>query len=93
MKACTSLQMRAIDKSASDFGGVPSIILMENAALACVNEITTDSSIKTVAVFCGKGNNGGDGFAIARHLYNLGYKVVVYLVCGSDFSGDALINY
>lgn len=93
MKACTSAQMRLIDKSASEFGGIPSIVLMENAAIACVNEITKLGSIGSAVIFCGKGNNGGDGFAVARHLFNKGIKVTVYLVCGSDFSGDALINY
>ncbi len=93
MKACTSAQMRAIDKSAEELGGIPSIVLMENAAIACMEEITKDKSIKKVAIFCGKGNNGGDGFALARHLFNKGLHVCVYLVCGSDFSGDALINF
>jgi len=93
MKVCTSAQMRMIDKSASDFGGIPSIVLMENAALACVREITSIEGIKSAAIFCGKGNNGGDGLAIARHLFNSGIEVTVYLVCGSDFSGDALTNY
>ena len=84
--------MRMIDKSASEYGGIPSIVLMENAAIACVNE-TDKYNIGSAVIFCGKGNNGGDGFAVARHLHNKGIKVSVYLVCGSDFSGDALINY
>lgn len=93
MKACTSAQMRMIDKSASEFGGIPSIVLMENAAIACADEILKHDGIKSAVIFCGKGNNGGDGFTIARHLFNKGINVTVYLVCGSDFSGDALINY
>ena len=93
MKVCTASQMRAIDKSAWELGGIPSIVLMENAAIACAEEIKKNNSIKNVAIFCGKGNNGGDGFALARHLFNKGINVCVYLVCGSDFSGDALINF
>ena len=93
MKVCTSAEMRMIDKSASEFGGIPSIVLIENAALACVKEITSIKDIHSVAIFCGKGNNGGDGLAIARHLFNQGLDVSVYLVCGSDFLGDALTNY
>ena len=96
MKVCYAQQMRNIDKAASDIGAIPSIVLMENAALACVNELEKDFGDlkgKRVSVFCGKGNNGGDGFAIARHLINKGAETNVYLVCGSDFHGDAEINY
>ena len=93
MKVCTASQMREIDRSAEELALIPSVILMENAAIACVDEIMKTDNLKSVAIFCGKGNNGGDGFAIARHLYNRGIKTDVYLVCGSDFSGDALINY
>ena len=78
MKACFASEMRGVDKAASEIGGIPSIVLMENAAMACVEELKNDFanlSEKSVAVFCGKGNNGGDGFAIARHLYNMGIDV------------------
>lgn len=96
MKACFAEEMRSVDRAATEIGGIPSIILMENAALACVNELKKDFddlNKKSVAVFCGKGNNGGDGFAIARHLYNLGVDVSVFLVCGAEFKGDAKINF
>ena len=85
--------MRKIDKSAAELGSVPSIVLMENAAMSCVLEIVKDNDIKSAAIFAGKGNNGGDGFAIARHLTNRGINVEVFLVCGSDFTGDALVNF
>ena len=88
--------MRAVDKAASEIGGIPSIVLMENAAIACVNELKKDFGEltgKRIAVFCGKGNNGGDGFAIARHLHNIDAEVSVYLVCGNEFKGDAKINF
>ena len=88
--------MRAVDKAASEIGGIPSIVLMENAAIACVNELKKDFGEltgKRIAVFCGKGNNGGDGFAIARHLHNMDAEVSVYLVCGNEFKGDAKINF
>ena len=96
MKACFAEEMRDIDRAATERGGVPSIVLMENAAIACVNELKKDFGClknKRIAVFCGKGNNGGDGFAIARHLHNAGAEVSVFLVCGSEFSGDAKINF
>lgn len=94
-KACFAEEMRAVDCAATELGFVPSIILMENAALACVRELKKSFDIvnKTVAVFCGKGNNGGDGLAIARHLYNMGVRVNVFLVNGSTFKGDAKINF
>lgn len=92
-KVCTSCEMKNIDRMALESGGIPSIVLMENAAIACFEEIVKLESVKNVAVICGKGNNAGDGFAIARHLKNHGIDVKVYLVSGSDFSNDALINF
>ncbi len=96
LKACTPSQMRAIDRAASQTAGIPSIVLMENAAIACVKELEKifgELGTKRVAVVCGKGNNAGDGFAIARHLFDLGADVEIYLAMGDEFSGDCLINY
>lgn len=96
MKVCFAEQMRAMDRMASEQGGIPSVVLMENAAFACVSALKDtfgELMKKRIAIFCGKGNNGGDGFAIARHLYNSGVEVVVFLVCGDEFRGDALINF
>ena len=96
MKACFASEMRAVDKAAEEIGGIPSIVLMENAAAECVKALSEDFSDlknKRIAVFCGKGNNGGDGFAIARRLYQLGAETAVYLVCGNEFKGDAKINF
>ncbi len=94
-KACYAEEMRNLDRAATEIGMIPSILLMENAALACIEELKKDFelSVCKVAVFCGKGNNGGDGLAIAKHLYNSGIDVNVYLVNGNDFSGDAKTNY
>lgn len=94
-KACYADEMRAIDRAAVEIGSVPSIVLMENAAIACVNELKKDFDLrkKSVAVFCGKGNNGGDGLAIARHLHNMGTDVSIFLVSGNSYSGDAKINF
>lgn len=87
-------QMRMIDKTAAELGGIPSIVLMENAAIACVQALEAlHTPNRRAGIFCGRGNNGGDGFAIARHLINRGWEVAVYLVCGSIFSHDALVNY
>ncbi len=94
-KACYAQQMRSVDRAATEIGFVPSIVLMENAAIACVNELKKDFDLtgKSVAVFCGKGNNGGDGLAIARHLYNMGVDTGVFLVNGNSYTGDAKINF
>lgn len=94
-KACYAHEMREVDCAATEIGAIPSIILMENAALACVNELKKSFALDkvSIAVFCGKGNNGGDGLAIARHLGIMGADVTVYLVSGSEYKGDALVNY
>lgn len=95
-KACDASQMRALDRAAAEKGGIPGIILMENAALACVAELKktfSDLTGKSVAVFCGHGNNGGDGLAIARHLHNMGVNVNVFLTSPGEFNGDAAVNF
>ena len=69
---------------------IPSIILMENAAISFVKNI--DLNLKNYLIICGKGNNGGDGFAIARHLYSLGKIVNVYVVSNDNLSNDCKIN-
>jgi len=75
-------KIREIDRKAIEEYEIPGIILMENAGRNVAEEVLkmlpgTDSA--RVAIFCGKGNNGGDGFVIARHLYNKGVDVSVYL--------------
>lgn len=90
MKVCSVEQMRACDVASSEEFGISSIVLMENAAIACSAEAEKFSDI---AVVCGKGNNGGDGFAAARHLINKGKKVKVYMLSNDGFSADALTNY
>ncbi|MCX7714337.1 MAG: NAD(P)H-hydrate dehydratase [Clostridia bacterium] len=95
-KVCSAEKMRSIDLCASSEGAIPSIVLMENAAIACVNAIERDFSNlkgKRVMIFCGRGNNGGDGFAIARHLINKEISTRIFLVCGTQFSGDTQTNY
>ena len=89
MKVCTAGEMRSIDAVSIEQFNIPGIVLMEHAASACTREISCFDSFVVVA---GKGNNGGDGLAIARQLINLGRKVEIYLVFGDDFSGDAKIN-
>ena len=97
-KALTRDEIREIDRKAIEEYGIPGIILMENAGRNVAEEILNLMEVpqsSKVALFCGKGNNGGDGYVIARHLYNKNVDVSVFLTTGiykilSD--GDAGIN-
>lgn len=122
MKIATAVQLREIDRLATRDFHIPSIVLMENAALAVVDAITEhygfaavrdrtlsdtqsqprskfvpDESAQTkrVAIVCGKGGNGGDGLAIARHLHNrFNVAVTVVLACDpSELKGDTLSQF
>ncbi len=91
-------EIREIDRLAIEKYEIPGIILMENAGRNVVEEILKmlpEPGNARVAIFCGKGNNGGDGFVIARHLYNKGVNVSVYLTSGISSilaDGDASTN-
>ena len=75
----TAEEMKRCDQTTIEKFGVPSMVLMERAALACTEELTDGSfDLKNVLVVCGSGNNGGDGFAIARLLHLRGIAVSVY---------------
>lgn len=89
MKVCTAGEMRSIDSFAIEQLNIPGIVLMENAASSCTREI---AEFESFVIAVGKGNNGGDGLAIARQLINLDKKVEVYLVFNDEFVGDAKIN-
>lgn len=94
MKILNAEQMNNIDRRASERFGVPSIVLMENAAAAVVDAIFEHyPTTERVAIFCGTGKNGGDGFAVARHLENRGV-VPILLIAGdrTRCKGDALTN-
>jgi len=94
MKILDAQQMSRIDRRTTERFGIPSIVLMENAALAVVDAIFAHyPNIDRAALVCGTGQNGGDGFAIARHLENRGVVPVV-LIAGDRgrIQGDALTN-
>lgn len=96
MKVVTVAQMRDIEQAAIEEYGIPGIVLMENAGVEVVKQIENllgSLHNKRISVFAGTGNNGGDGYVVARHLYNQGAKVKVFLI-GSKASvvGDALTN-
>src|SRR5947207_1262284 len=94
MKIVDAEQMKRIDRRATERFGIPSIVLMENAATAVVDAIFAHyPQCDRVAIVCGIGANGGDGFAVARHLENRGV-VPVILIAGdrAKYSGDARTN-
>jgi NAD(P)H-hydrate epimerase len=94
MKILNAAQMRNIDQRATERFGVPSIVLMENAAIAVVDALFEHyPDCGRVAIFCGTGANGGDGLAVARHLENRGVVPVVVIVGErASIHGDALTN-
>ena len=94
MKILTSDQMRNIDHRTTERFGVPSIVLMENAAIAVVDAIFEHyPNSERVAILCGVGSNGGDGFAVARHLENRGVVPVVIIIGDrAKISGDSRTN-
>lgn len=91
-------QMRAFDRHASDVLGVPSLELMENAGAGATEGIVKllgdMTTTPLVVVVAGAGNNGGDGFVVARRLATAGARVKTFLAAPADkVSGDALTNY
>jgi NAD(P)H-hydrate epimerase len=87
-------EARALDRRAMDEGGVPGVVLMENAGRGCAELLVRLGVQGRVVVCCGKGNNGGDGFVIARHLDNAGVAVTVHLFGDpAELTGDAAVNY
>jgi hydroxyethylthiazole kinase-like uncharacterized protein yjeF len=93
----TSKEMQACDRVAITRFGIPSIVLMENAGRSVADVIESEFGPvagKLIYVLCGKGNNGGDGFVVARHLYNRGAKVSVFLMArGTQLKGDPRTNF
>lgn len=98
MNLVTAQEMSIIDETAINQYGIPGAVLMENAGISVVNVIkdffSQDMRKKRILIFAGKGNNGGDGFVIARHLANMGYDVKVFLLCKTEeLQGDAKTNW
>ena len=95
IKILSGQQMRKVDKKAIEELKIPGILLMENAGRAVYEKILEISEeTESVLVICGKGNNGGDGFAAARHLIeNSEQTTVISLFRPDNLSGDALVNH
>lgn len=94
LKVALSDEMRSIDKITIEKYGIPGVVLMENAGVSVVKEIIKEFSTQSkFTIVCGRGNNGGDGFVVARHLYDKGFELNVFIVGDKDgIKGDALIN-
>lgn len=87
----TREEARAFDRDAIERLGVPGVVLMENAGRGCVDRMERLGIDGPVVIVCGKGNNGGDGFVIARHLVARGHACRVVLGAPpAELAGDAL---
>lgn len=90
--SCQSV--RKVDQYAIEVIGIEGLILMENAARGCADLLSGEKLKGSVAVVCGRGNNGGDGFAIVRHLLVRHIPARAILIGDPiDLKGDALTNY
>lgn len=86
-------QVRRVDAVAIADYGMSGLVLMENAGRGAAETIDHIVPDGRVVIFCGKGNNGGDGYVIARHLQLFGRDVVVVMLADSkELSGDAAVN-
>jgi NAD(P)H-hydrate epimerase len=98
MRLVTAEEMRALDSAAARDYGISTLILMENAGLAlltaCLDLMGQNLAGKKVVIFAGRGNNGGDGLVLARHLLNRGAEVRLFLLCPPEnLQGDPLVNW
>ena len=91
MRIVSAAEMREIDRVTSSRFGVPSLTLMENAGAAVAQFVRErHASAQRITVVCGKGNNGGDGFVVARRLHEVGKRVqLLFLADSAQLAGDA----
>src|ERR1044071_9207037 len=96
MRILTPEQLREVDRLSTEKHGIPSLILMENAGMRVVEVLEDrfeDLDELTVAILCGKGNNGGDGMVVARQLIQKGCFPFVFLFASEEgVKGDARTN-
>ncbi len=96
IKIVSTEQMRAIDRAAIERYGIPELVLMENAgieAMRFLERLLGPLEKRRIGIFCGKGNNGGDGFVLARQLFMRGCDPAVYLLAPrAELKGSAKIN-
>lgn len=96
VQALTVAEMREADRRAIEDYGIPGVVLMENAgrgAAGVALQMLLTADARSVLVLAGRGNNGGNGYVIARHLHNAGVEVLVRVLASlDDITGDARIN-
>jgi hydroxyethylthiazole kinase-like uncharacterized protein yjeF len=96
MKILTASEIREIDRLSTERYGIPGIVLMENAGMRVVEALEErfeDLADLAIGILCGKGNNGGDGFVVARQLIQKGYEPLVFLFAREgEVKGDARTN-
>ncbi len=96
MRVLNAAQMREADRRTIDDLGIASLVLMENAGrqvVAAIEAVHGDLLEERVGILCGRGNNGGDGFVVARTLLQRGVDVAVFLIgTVADVRGDARTN-
>ncbi len=98
MQALTREQIREIDRRAIEEYGIAGVVLMENAGRNAAELIRANlremDQPAAVCILCGRGNNGGDGFVIARHLFNAGLRVEIILFADPEkLAPDAKVNH
>jgi ADP-dependent NAD(P)H-hydrate dehydratase / NAD(P)H-hydrate epimerase len=93
VQVTTAAEMHELDRLAIDTHGIPGVVLMENAGAQVARLLWqeyVDLQARRVAVLCGRGNNGGDGFVIARYLHNSEVPVSVFIMGEPEsIRGDA----
>jgi len=96
-KALSALEIQKLDEIAIEEIGIPSIALMENAGRSVAQEVLRRAKRfpqKSVLIFCGLGNNAGDGFVCARHLINHNIQTKIFVIGNPDhLKNDAALNY
>ncbi len=91
MRPMTRDEVRDVDRRAIEEFGIPGLVLMENAgrgAADIAQAMLSGIDASRIAILCGKGNNGGDGFVMARHLRNRGFPVETFYTGKADAAGD-----
>ena len=93
----TSTQMAQMDAFSIEEMQIPGLVLMENAGRGTVDiakALLSKINGTKVVIFCGPGNNGGDGYVVARHLLNAGFDVKTIVLANREkIKGDALVNF
>ncbi|MBI1346105.1 NAD(P)H-hydrate epimerase [bacterium] len=94
MRQMSRIEVRDVDRRAIEDYGLPGIVLMENAGRNAALLLDSQQIAGPIHLVCGKGNNGGDAYVMARHLENRGHTLRVLLACRpEEITGDARIHF